>query len=48
MSEPLKPEVATLNEALELPAAQRADYLSQACAGDAALRQQVESLLQAH
>src|SRR5213593_4485741 len=48
MSEPLKPEVAILNEALELPAAQRADYLSQACAGDAALRQQVEALLQAH
>src|SRR5262245_50874109 len=47
MSEPLNPEVAILNAALELPPAQRAAYLDQACAGDAALRQQVESLLKA-
>src|SRR6266496_4205401 len=47
MSEPLHPEVAILNAALELPAGQRAAYLDQACAGDAALRRQVEALLQA-
>ena len=48
MSEPLNPEVAILNAALELPAAQRAAYLKQSCAGDEALRQQVEALLQSH
>ena len=30
------------------PAAERADYLDQACGGDAALRLQVERLLEAH
>src|SRR6267143_1774639 len=48
MSEPIKPEVAILNTALELPSEQRASYMDKACAGDAALRQQVEALLQAH
>src|SRR5437899_12637063 len=47
MSEPLHPEVALLNAALELPADQRAAYLDQACVGHAALRQQVEALLHA-
>jgi len=34
--------------ALEMDAGQRSAYLDQACAGDAALRRQVESLLAAH
>ena len=33
---------------MELPADQRGAYLDQACAGDAALRRQVEALLQVH
>jgi len=41
-------EVAVLNAALELRPAERAAYLDQACAGDSALRQQVEALLHAH
>ena len=41
-------EVAVLNAALELRPPERAAYLDQACAGDAALRKQVEALLQAH
>jgi serine/threonine protein kinase len=48
MPEPLKREVAILNTALELRPAERAAYLDKACAGDAALRQRVEALLQAH
>src|SRR5438105_8251891 len=48
MNEPVNPEVAILNGALELPEAQRDAYLDQACAGNAALRQQVENLLQSH
>ena len=48
MTEPVDPEVAILNAALDLSAGERTSYLDQACAGDAALRQQVESLLQAH
>jgi len=47
VSEPLHPEVAILNAALELPAGERVAYLDQACAGDAALRAQVEALIQA-
>ena len=39
MAEETKLEVAVLNAALELPVGQRAAYLDQACAGDAALRQ---------
>ncbi len=38
MTEPPHPEVAILNAALELPAGERAAYLDNACAGDAALR----------
>ncbi|NOS70948.1 MAG: serine/threonine protein kinase, partial [Verrucomicrobia bacterium] len=48
MTNPPHPEVAVLNAALELHPAERAAYLDQACAGDAALRRQVEALLQAH
>src|ERR1041385_3697906 len=47
MNEPLHPEVAILNAALELPADHRAAYVDQACAGKPALRRQVEALLQA-
>ena len=48
MSEPPNSEVAILNTALELRATERAACLDQACAGDAALRQQVEALIHAH
>jgi len=41
-------EVALLHAALELPEAERPAYLDHACAGDPALRQQVEALLRAH
>src|SRR4051812_34897340 len=47
MSEPIHPEVVILNAALDLPLAQRAVYLARACAGDDALRRQIETLLQA-
>ncbi|SPE60945.1 Serine/threonine protein kinase with TPR repeats (fragment) [Verrucomicrobia bacterium] len=48
MNEPPNAEVAIFAAALELPADQRAAYLDQACAGDAALRRQVEVLLRDH
>ena len=48
MNEPLEREVAVLNAALELSPAERAAYLDQACAGDVALRRQVETLLASH
>jgi eukaryotic-like serine/threonine-protein kinase len=48
MTEPLNPEVAILNGALELPVGQRGAYLDATCAGDGVLRQQVEALLKAH
>src|SRR5271163_4698107 len=48
MTEQPNREVAVLNAALELRPAERGAYLDKACAGDAALRQRVESLLQAH
>src|SRR5947199_6798529 len=48
MTQPLIPKLVILNAALELPTAQRAAYLDQACAGDAALRQEVEALLEAN
>src|SRR5262245_9800103 len=41
-------EVALFSAALELPADQRAAYLSQACADDPALRQRLEDLLRVH
>ncbi|HTA29819.1 MAG TPA: serine/threonine-protein kinase, partial [Candidatus Cybelea sp.] len=48
MNEPPNPEVAVFAAALELAADQRGAYLDQACAGDAALRRQVEALLRVH
>ena len=48
MNELPNPEVAVFAAALELPADQRGAYLDQACAGDAALRRQVEALLRVH
>jgi serine/threonine protein kinase/uncharacterized protein YjgD (DUF1641 family) len=48
MNEPPNPEVAIFAAALELPADQRGAYLDQACAGDIALRRQVEALLRVH
>src|SRR6266550_8533733 len=48
MSEQPNREVAALNAALELRPAERAACLDRACAGDAALRRQVEELLHAH
>jgi serine/threonine protein kinase len=47
MPQPSEHEIEAFNVALELPPAERAAYLDQACAGDAALRQRVEALLQA-
>ncbi len=47
MPQPSEREIEVFNVALELPAAERAAYLDQACAGDAALRQRIEELLQA-
>jgi len=47
MSQPSEREIEVFNAALELPAAERATYLDEVCAGDAALRQRVEELLQA-
>ncbi len=34
--------------ALEKPAGERSAYLEQSCAGDPALRQRIDALLQAH
>jgi serine/threonine protein kinase len=48
VSEPSNPEVEILNAALELSEPDRSAYLGKACAGDAALRQRVEELIQAH
>jgi eukaryotic-like serine/threonine-protein kinase len=48
MNEPPNAEVAIFAAALELPADQRSAYLDQACAGDVALRRQVEALLRVH
>src|SRR5580658_2962430 len=48
MNEPPNPEVAVFAAALELPADQRGAYLDHACAGDVALRRQVEALLRVH
>src|SRR6266404_2568455 len=47
MSEPSEREVVVFSAARRLPPAERAEYLEEACAGDAALRQRVEELLQA-
>jgi serine/threonine protein kinase/tetratricopeptide (TPR) repeat protein len=47
MIEPLHPEVAIFNAALELPVVERAAFLDEACAGNETLRRQVDSLLEA-
>ena len=47
MTNPPDREVAVFNGARRLPAGERAAYLTDACAGDATLRQHVEELLQA-
>jgi serine/threonine protein kinase len=47
MIDPRDREVAVFSAARRLPPGQRAAYLDQACAGDAALRQHVEELLRA-
>src|SRR6185436_16979207 len=47
MSDPMDREVAVFSAARRLPAGERAAYLDEACAGDEALRQRVEQLLQA-
>jgi hypothetical protein len=48
MTDPLQPEVAILNKALELPPAERPAFLHVACQANASLRQEIEALLQAH
>jgi WD40 repeat protein/tetratricopeptide (TPR) repeat protein/tRNA A-37 threonylcarbamoyl transferase component Bud32 len=48
MNTPANREVAIFSAALGLDPSQRAAYLDEACAGDPALRQQIESLLRAH
>jgi serine/threonine protein kinase len=48
MNEPPSPEVAIFAAAVELPADQRSAHLDEACAGDVALRRQVEALLRVH
>jgi eukaryotic-like serine/threonine-protein kinase len=45
MSDPMDREVAVFSAARRLPAGERAAYLDEACAGDAALRQRVDELL---
>ena len=47
MFQPSEREIEVFHVALELPAAQRNEYLDQACGGDAALRQRIEELLKA-
>ena len=47
MLPPSEHEIEVFNVALELPPGQRAAYLEQECAGDAALRKRVEELLAA-
>jgi serine/threonine protein kinase len=48
MNAPPNREVALFSAALELPAAQRAAYLDDACGDDPALRLRVEALLRVH
>jgi serine/threonine protein kinase len=48
VSEAHKPVGAIFDAAIELPPAQRAAYVQEACSGDDALRQRVEALLRAH
>ena len=48
MNDALHPEAAILSAALDLPKTEQIAYLDKTCAGDVALRRQVEALLQAH
>jgi serine/threonine protein kinase len=49
VNDPVWPRVkAVFTEALERPAGQRSSFVAEACGGDHALRQEVESLLRAH
>src|SRR5689334_25087409 len=48
MTDPPDREVAVFGVAVQLPAGERAAYLDEACADDAALRQRVEAFLAAH
>src|SRR5882724_6827705 len=48
MNPPPNREVALFSAALELPAGQRAAYLAENCADDAALRLRLEALLRVH
>src|SRR5215471_6945581 len=48
MTDPVEREVAVFSAARRLPGGERAAYLDDACAGDAALRQRVEKLLRAN
>ena len=48
MTDPLNREMVVFNAALELPAAKRAAYLDQACAGDGELLRRLKALLQAN
>jgi serine/threonine-protein kinase len=48
MNDPIDREVAVFSAARRLPAGERAAYLEEACAGDAALRQRIEELLRAN
>src|SRR5882672_9310644 len=45
MTDPLEREVAVFSTARRLAAGERARYLDEVCAGDAALRRRVEELL---
>src|SRR5215831_8954447 len=48
MTDPLDCEIAVFGAARRLPAGERSAYLDEACAGNAALRRQVEELLHAN
>jgi hypothetical protein len=48
MTDPRDREAVVFSAARRLPAGQREDYLEQACAGDAGLRQRVKDLLRAN
>jgi tetratricopeptide (TPR) repeat protein len=48
MDKPIPSEESIFTAASELPVNERAAYLDQACAGDAGLRQRLESLLKSH
>src|SRR6266850_215286 len=48
MSDARDRDVVVFTETLRLPAAERADYLDRACAGDGELRRRVERILQGY